>query len=379
MKKILFGLAIAATFAAITACNETKPLIYSVKGNVSDSLNGQNVTLYVREIQDKQIASTVIENGQFEFSDTIESPLVATVVIGNEKKHEYGCVLDEVPVVMNFDGQEFQVTGSHRTNAMVAYGNIEKERSGNLKKNKYNIPYLLSRQREGKPLTEEEIREKDEIAKHNEAVLAKSLKDKKELLKRNTDNVVGAYVFGRLYNGNGIGEEIALQDSILSVASKEFLETTVIQRVLAAHNQRVGKTYTDFELPDKEGKMHKLSDYVGEGKYVLVDVWASWCLGCRMESPHVIEAYKKYHDRGFDVVMVSIDSDEGNTKWLKAMEQDSITNIGYQLIDPDSKIRKLYGIASIPCSMLIDPQGKIIANDLRNDDLENILSKKIGE
>ena len=137
MKKILFGLAIAATFAAITACNETKPLIYSVKGNVSDSLNGQNVTLYVREIQDKQIASTVIENGQFEFSDTIESPLVATVVIGNEKKHEYGCVLDEVPVVMNFDGQEFQVTGSHRTNAMVAYGNIEKERSGNLKKNKY--------------------------------------------------------------------------------------------------------------------------------------------------------------------------------------------------------------------------------------------------
>ena len=198
-----------------------------------------------------------------------------------------------------------------------------------------------------------------------------------EFVIRNTDNVVGAYVFDYLYNGNGIDEEVTLQDSILAVAGKEFLETPMAQRTLAAQKQRVGQTYTDFELPDKDGKKYRLSEIVGEGKYVLVDVWASWCMGCRMETPHVKEAYAKYHDRGFEVVMVTIDAEE--TDWMKAMEKDGIKELGYQLFDPSSTIRDLYGIASIPCSMLIDPQGKIIANNLRNNDLEENLSELIGE
>lgn len=377
MKKFFLGLSIAVTLAVTTACNETKPLIYSIKGTVPDSLNGKNVVLYACEIKESQIGTTVISHGRFEFSDTIQKPLVARVVIEDEKRKEFGCVLDEVPVVMNFDGKEFQVTGSYRTNALIEFYNIEEERIRNSKKQKYSLYDLLSRK--NKSLTEEERREMEEISKHNKAVYTKYIKNQEELLKRNTDNVVGAYLFGRLYNGNGIEEDIVLQDSILSVASAEFLESPLVQRTLAAHNQRVGHTYSDFELPDKEGKMHKLSDVVGEGKYVLLDVWASWCVGCRMETPHVIEAYKKYHDRGFDVVMVSIDVDEGNSKWLKAMEKDSITDMGYQLIDRDSKTRKIYGIASIPCSMLIGPDGKIIANNLRNNDLEENLSKLIGE
>ena len=137
------------------------------------------------------------------------------------------------------------------------------------------------------------------------------------------------------------------------------------------------QTYTDFELPDNDGKMHRLSNIVGEGKYVLLDIWASWCMGCRMETPHVKEAYAKYHNRGFEVVMVTIDADKED--WLKAMDKDGVKELGCQLFDPSSTIRNLYGISSIPCSMLIGPDGKIIDNDLRNDDLENNLSKLIGE
>ena len=108
-----------------------------------------------------------------------------------------------------------------------------------------------------------------------------------------------------------------------------------------------------------------------------MDIWASWCVGCRMETPHVKEAYAKYHDRGFEVVMVTIDADKED--WLKAMDKDGVKELGCQLFDPSSTIRDLYGISSIPCSMLIGPDGKIIDNDLRNDDLENNLSKLIGE
>lgn len=378
MKKILYSVMVAATLAATTACNETNPLIYSVKGNVPDSLNGQNVTLYACEIKDKKIATTVVENGTFEFSDTIESPLVARVAIEiGGKKEDCSCVLDEVPVVMNYDGKEFNVTGSRRTDAIVEYYNIREERNRNYRKSK--APSFLEMLKSGKKyqFTEEEKREMEEVEVHNKMVDDTFLSNLEEFVIRNTDNVVGAYVFDYLYDGNGIEEEVTLQDSILAVAGKEFLETPMAQRTLAAKRQRIGQTYTDFELPDNDGKMHRLSDYVGEGKYVLVDVWASWCMGCRMETPHVKEAYAKYHDRGFEVVMVTIDADKED--WLKAMDKDGVKELGCQLFDPSSSIRNLYGISSIPCSMLIGPDGKIIDNDLRNDDLENNLSKLIGE
>ena len=378
MKKLLLGWTLAATLVATTACNEAKPLIYSVKGNVPDSLNGKNVTLYACEIKNKKIASTVVENGTFEFSDTIENPIVALVAIetGDGKK-DYGCVLDEVPVVMNYDGKEFNVTGSRRTDAIVEYYNIREERNRNYRKSKE--PSLLEILKSGKKIqfTEEEKREMEEVKVHNKMVDDTFLSNLEKFVIRNTDNVVGAYVFDYLYDGNGIEEEVTLQDSILAVAGKEFLETPMAQRTLAAKRQRIGQTYTDFELPDNDGKMHRLSNIVGEGKYVLVDVWASWCMGCRMETPHVKEAYAKYHDRGFEVVMVTIDADKED--WLKAMDKDGVKELGCQLFDPSSTIRNLYGISSIPCSMLIGPDGKIIDNDLRNDDLENNLSKLIGE
>ena len=349
-----------------------------MKGTVPDSLNGKEVYLYAREIKDKKIATTVVENGRFEFTDTLEKPVVAKVKFDNEYIRNCNCVLDEVPVVMNFDGKEFSVTGSRRTDAMKEYDAIRLEKQRNSRPSK--MSQLLALAYMGKKLpqmTEEDLRKEKEIRANNEKVSAIYTQKLTDLMKRNIDNVAGAFIFDWFYDGSGIDEDIVLQDSILAVAGKEFLETPAVQRTLIGHRQRIGQTYTDFELPDVDGKMHRLSDIVGEGKYVLVDVWASWCMGCRVETPHVKEAYAKYHDRGFEVVMVSIDADRPD--WLKAMEKDGVKEVGYQLVDASSTIRELYAIPSIPCSMLIDPQGKIIAHDLRNDDLENHLSKVIGE
>lgn len=373
MKKNLFILSVVA---ALAAC-ENPQVNYSVRGTVPDSLNGKQVQLYACQVKDSLMSTTTVADGRFEFSGILPNPVVARVAIEGESR--LSCVLDKEPVVVNYDGRQAQVTGSHRTEAMVAYDAFGAECSKNIKRTKIPnaIPMLLSGQR--REYTEEEKRELKEVQENNRKVSALYDSQLTALMKQNLDNVVGAYLFGYFYKGNGVEKDITVQDSILSVAGKEFLATPIVQRCLKAQNQRVGRTYSDIELPDKDGKLHKLSDYVGEGRYVLLDVWASWCVGCRMETPNVIEAYKKYHDRGFDVVMVSIDVDEGNSKWLKAMEKDSITDMGLQLIDRDSKIRKVYGIASIPCSMLIGPDGKIIANNLRNNDLEENLSKHLGE
>lgn len=128
----------------------------------------------------------------------------------------------------------------------------------------------------------------------------------------------------------------------------------------------INSKFVDLGLPGPQGQTVWVGDYVGQNKLVLIDFWASWCGPCIRELPNVVKAYERFHDKGLEIVGVSLDKDKA--RWLAAIEQTG--QKWPQMSDLkgwDCAGAQIYGIQSIPANVLIDSQGKIVARDLRGD------------
>jgi len=163
---------------------------------------------------------------------------------------------------------------------------------------------------------------------------------------------------------------------LLSQRLKSSIEGQRLQeRIEMMRRGEAGNQILDFTQNDVNGKPVSISSY--KGKYVFLDFWASWCTPCRAENPNLLKAYNKYKEKGFSVMGISLDDKE--ELWKKAIEEDKLP--WAQLSDlkgPRNEIAVYYGINAIPMTLLIDPQGKIIAKGLRAEALDKKLVELFG-
>lgn len=154
------------------------------------------------------------------------------------------------------------------------------------------------------------------------------------------------------------------------VAFKDRLET--------AKKVGIGRIAPDFTQNDTLEQPVQLSSL--RGKYLLIDFWASWCGPCRQENPNVVKVFNQYKDRNFHILGVSLDREGQKDKWMKAIHDDQLT--WTQVSDLkfwNNAVAKQYGIQAIPQNLLLDPQGKIIAKNLRGEALKKKMEELLGK
>ncbi|MBJ6109151.1 AhpC/TSA family protein [Hymenobacter sp. BT523] len=189
----------------------------------------------------------------------------------------------------------------------------------------------------------------------------------KGLIRRNAGSVASGFAVGAFLNPE---EEFAFADSVAGVQRKANPSSPFTKELTARleplRATAPGTQAPEINLPTPQGNKLALSSL--RGKYVLIDFWASWCGPCRQENPNVVKAYNQFKDKGFTIYSVSLDQDKA--KWEKAIAADGLTwNHVSDLAGWNSVAGAAYGVKAIPQSFLIDPQGKIIAKNLRGEAL----------
>ena len=361
MKKNL----IIAALMLVALPIEAQQVKYTINGISKE--NGKTVILrdrYTNQIVD----SAVVSNGKFSMTGNTEKDAYMGMAV---KDADWFVMMfnDGTPVTVNLNDSTLK--GSPQNERLTRY-DVE-----------LNAPYGNYMKKVQSMSEEEREKKKVELTGGLMIVMMKMMEGVEKVFKDERESLIPvAFVseYQQMLGQERFDSVIATKPAWAShPIAKRVVEQTAYEKAQEEKkNAYIGQQFTDLEEADTDGKMHKLSEFVGKGKWVLVDFWASWCGPCLQEMPNVVAAYEKYHAKGFDVVGLSFDNKK--EPWLKAIADKNLSWIHLSDLKGWKTVAsEVYGVNSIPDNLLVDPQGKIVARGLRAQGLQNKLKEIFGE
>ncbi len=353
----------------IVACN-SKPDGYTIEANLTGEVE-DGTKVFLRKVgemnQPVDVDSTTITEGKFVFKGVANLPEMHYIFL--DKVGGYATVILENGKI-KFDAQKdslglAKVTGTLQNEIFLDYMEQSQEISNRAMSINNDLQIAnASRDTVAMRSLRDEFVELQEEYKNFEI----------NYIKNNPNGLISALLLDRALSSKALPEnEINEMYEALSPEIKETTAGKLIQEKLNKNKSTsIGNKAPEFSGPTPTGDLLALSQ--ATGKVTIIDFWAAWCRPCRAENPNVVNVYNKYHEKGLNIIGVSLDKNEED--WHKAIADDGlawhhISNLAYF----DDKIAKLYNVEAIPATFILDESGVIIAKDLRGPALE----EKIAE
>ena len=342
---------LAGGMALMCACQPSqKSQMYTVTGELDDSTHHGKKIYVMRYDDQKMIDSTFIEGNKFVFKGQVDTASFCQIKVTNSTFANF--ILEEGDIKVNF--KEYHRPSGTPLND--AYSQIDKEEAEINAEVRKRIGEINEQYAEDKEACEEAIAHFLKEVRNNLAKRAT------EIYATHNNNPVG---YRTLYTVFMQQIDIDEKEKIMSTFGPWLMSQDDIakefQRLQGLKKTAEGMPFVDIKGKDAEGKPVALSDYIGKGNYVLLDIWASWCGPCKAEIPNLLKVHNQHKDKGLIVLgLFSFDKEE-NLK--KAMEEEGI--VWPQIIDMENSVKSLYGVDAIPHIILFAPDGTILKRNLR--------------